>query len=666
MGGFIHLIFWGVKNIWLVVFVLMSFRVSLAQSNDVGTIVKEYLNQGDTVLAIEQHKKFSSLQNIAILKNESLTGAIAVLAELKFYLGIKEFSKCDSIFQTYNSTPAFNNVTYCGYFYKYLSNFNYYTSNNEKALEYNLKAMKYFEHQKDTINIISLLKNNGLLYVQISNFDKAEELFNSAYELARLSHNDEKEKSSLKNIAAVYLSKEEFEKSLEKYLYIMANYKLSDKDKAMVYNNMSTIYSSKKDYDNALFYADSSLFYKEKIGDKKKIADTKINLAYIAIHKKDYAKAEKLLRESLKCYTDLKDDNKKISIYYNFAHLYGKLNKTDSVLKYIDLYADTNDTVISRMNQQAMLDLSAKYESEKKDQQIIYLNQRDELKEVRLQKQKLLNFVFVLLTVVITCVAFIINRHRFKLKKAKQALVLSNQAKDRILSVIGHDLRGPVGGLNTLIELYMQMPDLNSDDIDQLLETALESSTSTYLLLENLLTWANSQRGEISYNPQCLPVYPLIKQIVEVLDQSMNNRGVNISIDVNTKLTAYVDIDMFKIVLRNLISNSIKFSPNNSTIRISAIGERDGVLFFVEDEGGGMCKRQIESLFAKKESYYLENKNSGKGTGLGLILCKEFVERHGGSIWVDSEKGKGACFSFLLPHLDGEVMEIAINEMSKV
>ncbi len=227
---------------------------------------------------------------------------------------------------------------------------------------------------------------------------------------------------------------------------------------------------------------------------------------------------------------------------------------------------------------------------------------------------------------------------------------LSNTSKDRILSVIGHDLRGPVGGLNALIELYMDMPDLDANDIDKLLKNAFESSTGTYMLLENLLTWANSQRGVISFYPQSQFVYGVVNQVVQMLDKSMNNRHVHFKIDVKEELKAFIDIDMFKSVLRNLISNSIKFSRNNSSIYISAKEDKNAILFCVQDEGIGMVKELANELFAKKESYYLENNNTGKGTGLGLILCKEFVERHGGNIWVESKVGVGSWFYFTIPN----------------
>nr|WP_321452036.1 HAMP domain-containing sensor histidine kinase [uncultured Carboxylicivirga sp.] len=203
--------------------------------------------------------------------------------------------------------------------------------------------------------------------------------------------------------------------------------------------------------------------------------------------------------------------------------------------------------------------------------------------------------------------------------------------------------------MKSILELYLQLPDLNENDINKLLNAALDASSNTYLLLENLLTWANSQRGEIMFRPKNAIVYPLIQETLEVLTQTISTKKININENINRDLHAYIDENMFKSVLRNLLTNCIKFSKNDGTIFIMADKKDGNIQFCIKDEGIGMSESELAMLFTKKEAYFIENKDTAKGSGLGLILCKEFIERHKGNIWAESQKGIGTTFYFTLP-----------------
>jgi len=218
----------------------------------------------------------------------------------------------------------------------------------------------------------------------------------------------------------------------------------------------------------------------------------------------------------------------------------------------------------------------------------------------------------------------------------------SNLSKDRILSVIGHDLRGPVGGLKELIELYMELGEFEPEDFHNLLSAARESSTSTYHLLENLLSWANSQRGQIMFEPETMPVKGMICHTVELLDKAVNTRGIRFKCEVPDELQLTVDKNMLNTIVRNLVSNAIKFSPEKALVSVTATEHPEEVIFCIADEGIGFSAKESESLFTHKEAYFLENGNSAKGSGLGLILCKEFVKaesRISVSLWIGRFRG---------------------------
>jgi signal transduction histidine kinase len=164
------------------------------------------------------------------------------------------------------------------------------------------------------------------------------------------------------------------------------------------------------------------------------------------------------------------------------------------------------------------------------------------------------------------------------------------------------------------------------------------------------LSWANSQRGEIVYNPVATPLLPLVKQTVQLLDSSINPRQVSFEYDIPGALVVNVDLNMLRTIIRNLVSNALKYSPEKGVIKIQVFNENSQLKFCVCDQGMGMTADETKDIFKKKETYFIGSEMTAKGTGLGLILCKEFVERHGGTIWIKSEKDVGTQVWFSIPH----------------
>jgi len=148
-----------------------------------------------------------------------------------------------------------------------------------------------------------------------------------------------------------------------------------------------------------------------------------------------------------------------------------------------------------------------------------------------------------------------------------------------------------------------------------------------------------------------------------LLDKSINTRQITFNYDIPKSLTIQADIDMLRTVIRNLVSNAIKFSPEKSEVKISACSQNENILFCICDNGSGMTGQETKSIFENKETYFIGNEFSAKGSGLGLILCKEFVERHGGEIWIESQKGVGTKVCFSLPSTQNLSKQLALEKV---
>lgn len=240
-----------------------------------------------------------------------------------------------------------------------------------------------------------------------------------------------------------------------------------------------------------------------------------------------------------------------------------------------------------------------------------------------------------------------------KLNRSEQKLKEINATKDKLFSIIGHDLRGPIGGLKTLTEILLSDFDLSdTKKIRDILKVIQTSANSTYDLLENLLTWAKSQQNDIKFAPQEIHLNPMVTQTVELFSELSKNKEVIISSDISESTYVFADKNMLMTVLRNLISNAIKFSSKGELIQIFSEKRDDAFIITVKDQGTGIKEEDKSKIFTKTEHFTAYGTNGEKGTGLGLMLCLDFIEKHGGKIWVDSELGKGSAFSFTLPLKD--------------
>jgi signal transduction histidine kinase len=225
-----------------------------------------------------------------------------------------------------------------------------------------------------------------------------------------------------------------------------------------------------------------------------------------------------------------------------------------------------------------------------------------------------------------------------------------NVSKDKFFSIIAHDLKNPFSSIIGLSEILKE--EIKSGDTATMENYAgliNNSAVQTFRLLENLLEWANSQRGKISFNPVPINLGELFNEEFSMLNEMAIKKNIELINSFNDNLTIIADKNMIKTILRNLISNAIKFTHKNGKVEVKAMTENQHVEISVSDSGIGMTQEIIAKLFRIDSNLSTRGTENEKGTGLGLFLCREFVEKHGGRIWAESEVGTGSTFKFILP-----------------
>lgn len=319
-----------------------------------------------------------------------------------------------------------------------------------------------------------------------------------------------------------------------------------------------------------------------------------------------------------------------------------------------------------------MKELELKYSAENFKNEIELLKRDNEIKSLRLTRLRYGTLsLFLILT--LAGIIWIVNLKRNRLKRETNNLLTQknleleatlrklkdsetnlkelNAAKDKFFSIIGHDLRNPLNALLGFSELLSgNSRQYTMEEIRMYNKIINDSARNMHQLIENLLDWSRSQSGSIDFSPRYFDLLQVTNDIQSIFNIQINKKKISVLNNIPINMKVFADKNLLSTILRNLISNAIKFTPQGGYITLSAEKSDGNINISVADTGIGMTKEQIGNLFKLETNLTKAGTSEEKGTGLGLILCKEFVEIHKGSIWVESKPDKGSIFTFSLPN----------------
>lgn len=244
--------------------------------------------------------------------------------------------------------------------------------------------------------------------------------------------------------------------------------------------------------------------------------------------------------------------------------------------------------------------------------------------------------------------------------KTENQLRELNATKDKFFSIMAHDLKNPLSIFALATDtLAKENKNLDPEDLNEYLHDLNENAQNIYSLLENLLTWSRTQRGKIIFTPDIFDLKYLIDSNVQLYSSAASAKKINIINKVAKEVKVYSDSNLINTVLRNLVNNAIKFTDEDGSITINVESNVKSHIVSVKDTGVGMSEIALDNLFRIDVNFTSLGTNNEKGTGLGLIVCKEFVNIIGGEIWAESELDKGTTFFFTIPK---KISEIETNE----
>ncbi|WP_163322628.1 tetratricopeptide repeat-containing sensor histidine kinase [Draconibacterium mangrovi] len=426
-------------------------------------------------------------------------------------------------------------------------------------------------------------------------------------------------------------------------------------------------------------------------GSKYGISNAYKNLGRIEYASGNYALAEKYLKDALEGKTDVGDQLSKPSIYQYLGLCYLNTGRTseglDMILKgldqaitnnqkriQLDIYTKLSEIYLNLNNLEKAIDcqqqliniqdsmllgavnikmeqLQGIYEIDAKNSQIADLEQQNEINRLELRQHRtsgILMIIAVLLAIIITgIILFFYQRMRQKNNQLEEA----NQAKDKFFAIIAHDLRGPVHTQTAFLDhLHEEFDALEKEELKKLLKLLVSSSENISDLLDNLLLWAQSQVKKMEVNTGKLELKGVIQNTVEKLQPSARLKQIAISLDTNNQLKVLSDANMLQTIIRNIVSNAIKFTPRGGSINVKTFAsDQNEVTIKITDTGLGMNAEKLNKLFDISSKSHSQGTENEKSNGLGLVLVKDFVEKNKGTINIESEVGKGTSVVVTLP-----------------
>lgn len=597
--------------------------------------------------------------------------------------------------------------------YNYIGNIYWHTKSYSDALAFQFSALKIYEKLQDLDGQANTFKNIGLIYKNLENYDKAIEFINKSSKIDNERNNQINYASNLNYIGSLYYDQKNYDKALDYYtksaiirtdignkLQMQVSYsnigntyaKLGENKKAIknyrtalqlnfdinnhkriayVYHQIGNFYKSINQQDSSLFYYNQALTKAWDINYNYIGAICARKLAEYHLEKKQINVAEKLILESLDLSRNLKELEFKQNAYFILYEINELRENTNQALLYYKLYSEIKDTLLKQKYNEEIFNTQLSIEMEKNKTEVDkFVKEIDEIKKEKRTQVVIKYYLLISIILVLVILVLYINRLRLK-KKSEQLLqskineinainkrlVLSekqlletNRSKDKFFSILAHDLRNPFNGLMGISKLLED--NINKIDIDDIKRYAgiiNHTTKQIYSLLENLLEWSLTQMGHITYEPIQFKISELAEKNIELVKVNSEKKNLTITSKISDKTVVFADKNTINTVIRNLLTNAIKYSNNNGHIIIAAETSTENVIISVTDNGIGISEENIKKLFILEEQISTKGTLQETGSGLGLILCEEFVRKNNGKIWVESVENKKTSFFFTLP-----------------
>lgn len=550
--------------------------------------------------------------------------------------------------------------------YNAIGNDYYDLGEYDDAYFYFTQSHRMASAARDTLRMLIALHNVGRVFKELGQFDQALDHLQLSKKLSETQNDQEGIPYGLYEIGDVLLRKHEYDSALATLRQALALVRKLHVDiiEPKVLSTMATAYLQQNDYKNALAFYDSAYALHQKTTNRYGMAEANLGRGIVLTKEGNFEKALEKFEASLSVARTLNARVLEIKAFNQLSGLWEQKGDFKKALFYYKQYKQLEDTLFSQETQGKLLRDQIRFETESRDTQIAALSQLQVMQRGELKKQEFVRNILVVVMALSAILLVTVYRsgqrrrkintlllqHQDDMEKRSEELERLNQVKDKFFSIISHDLRSPINALAGLLDL-IDKGAIEPAEMHKHTQELKVRFNHTRTLLNNLLDWTLLQMDKLSLQAGRINLRKIVDENIQLLT-SVQNKQINLVNQVPTEAIGYADSNTINLVIRNLMMNAIKFTNDGGKVIIDAKAQASEWLFSVKDNGVGMKPEVLNMLFDKTAPYTTRGTANEKGTGLGLILCKEFIEKNGGRIWVESEEGQGSTFFFTLPKAD--------------
>lgn len=529
----------------------------------------------------------------------------------------------------------------------------------DDAYYYLTQGYKSAKSLNDSLLQAVCLFNLGRVFEELAQYDIALNHLTISSQLSKKIEDLDGEAYVADAIGSLYLHKKEFKKAEENLLTAR---KITRERNLIVIEprtlaKLAELYLEQKEFEKALAFYDSANHLYAGSKNIFGMASTKLGKGKVLAYQQHYTESLKLIDEALSSAKQLNAHILEIECTEQLSMIYeqqGDFKKSLSYYKNFKALSDSTQKFIEKL----FLDLRS--ETQTKDSEIEELSLSRSLQAAEIKRQGFIRNILAVLAALTAILLFSVYRsgqrrkrinkllmeHQEEIKKRSLELEQLNEVKDKFFSIISHDLRSPINGLTGILDL-MDKDHIKPEELPSLIKELKVQFNHTKSLINNLLDWALLQMDKLTIQSEKINLRQLVDENFKLLS-SIHLKKIEMVNLVPENLYALADLNTISLVFRNLILNSIKFTDDGGRIWVETKENENDLTISVSDNGVGITPKAQSIIFEKTAGYSTRGTANEKGTGLGLILCKEFVERNGGKIWLNSEPGKGTTFSFTL------------------
>ncbi len=533
-----------------------------------------------------------------------------------------------------------------------------YQNDYSSALNGYLEALEIADHQSDMLMLSIINENIANLYANQKDYEEALFYYKKVKHWNDALGDETSNAESMCNLASLYADMGQLE-----YAMFNANQSIDVFEKnrvldwlAFAYETKGKVYLKKSNYKWALYWYNQSEMLHEQLDDKRSIIDlyNGMSKAYFGQGNdslaSDYASKAYAISQSINFVIGTRDCAE--TLY----RIYRKKEDYATALVYHELFQQLSDSITQNENQQSLTLQKTKATYERQKEALIEENEKalaQQKRYIRLGSGMLLIAVVVIYLIYRSSklqkrLAQELSAKKDFLEKRRAELQANNETKTKLFSIIGHDLRGPIGALQGLLQMFKD-GEVDKEEFASFIPKLRADVDHIYFTLNNLLSWGNSQLNGSVTKPAAVTLGAIVQENIALLSEIAENKSIRLVSEIAHNVVVWSDPNQIDIVVRNLISNALKFTPENGMVTIQGREKETHWEISIRDTGVGMDRITLERLFQKKTHHTTYGTNNEKGTGLGLSLCKEMVENNKGSIWVESVVRKGSTFYFTLP-----------------